>query len=1232
MPRSNPFLYTQPIDDDTKKLPWLKLAALGTVAIYGSKIIGNLEFVDEIQNYPNLTASFRGEGREHIWPALVGREATNIVPGQYRFKVKDWILENLKTLEESAAKIPRTLDIYNRLFGLAYSGTEKSGAFFQYKIAGEELKPLLPYYEALTGKKFTTEEVEKGFVLGKNKKGIVNLYQHPGSEATYNQLVRGELEVEPLIRNARLVPRHWVRIGEEEIAGATHQGRTAANIQRILGINPISSASSKHPFLIFGETGFLKIPIGSELGSIFGGQEIKVPDLVERGVGLLNKQLTDWTQRYMSLMDNPLEPLNILFKDTKSNVLQKFIQKPLYKLFKNRFGTGGNYTGNFIDLWAKHLRKAGPYYLALGAGYAALSGITRTATGKTPAQLAAYPIAGAHLAYSSLGELTGLNTYTRYQEKVAPGSTSPLALVGAGLAGGIATQTADYLYQTYKNQGVQGWRTIRRTTNVELPEALSFIKKVPFISDFFKDVTRPKMMFRLGVLGGLVTMLPMIPGMLGSEKSPEELRAEYSGERPVNKRRGRFWEAGRGYFFGEEIVSQGPSWFAKLQNEYREKDLYGEDYDRPFKRMIMSIVSPYYYESQNYYRKPYPITGSYTSSFGPLGVLYDMTIGRIIKPIAKMHESEWEPEGKQIALEKPFERSAYDLGGLGPEEAISPFSFKHEIARMGNTFIQAAGLPGFMFESWKEKMTGSPYFGVDQPVLASASEEYGAGAGFQALDLAGGASLSESWRRFFTKEPFALQRSNPLQNDLPSFIPTSGAVNLHYGNPADHVKESEYRLPGPGFETRFPELKGKNPEEYPDYYKYMILSDIAPESKEYNFYKQRVHAQYDNTPMVDEIQRIDQMRVDKEIGNFAPTEDIGILGHYYRGLVDTARLNPLEFLLPISPVHKLMGPTTVEQNYLENKVLAPEYSRWGTPIQGFIKPAINVLLHDIGLGGIPSEVKERNKIQERFDALEYIKAQKLAEGYGSVGQYWESKQWEKRASNTFAGVDIYGMPEDVEKVFPKRERMYFRAFKESALEDQLKMLEYVPEYQRPIYEAALENTNQTDYNDKQGVLLKYSEGDQEFGEYLSQLQSGGRQKSYARFAADARATKILMDSGIPDNQWEGWSPHISLQDVKMKVVQQESKNIHDFNLWESRALALKRKPYITDEVAQKALVGGNYDYHKSNLIHMLSQANLPPQNLVVGNPRTRGQINIDVQYDNRKDLHQAMVKHGMLNI
>ena len=54
------------------------------------------------------------------------------------------------------------------------------------------------------------------------------------------------------------------------------------------------------------------------------------------------------------------------------------------------------------------------------------------------------------------------------------------------------------------------------------------------------------------------------------------------------------------------------------------------------------------------------------------------------------------------------------------------------------------------------------------------------------------------------------------------------------------MPEGYARLPGAGYAALHPKLKDVNPEDYPDIHKIAILADVAPYSREYNTYRQRV--------------------------------------------------------------------------------------------------------------------------------------------------------------------------------------------------------------------------------------------------------------------------------------------------------------------------------------------------------------------------------------------------------
>jgi hypothetical protein len=105
---------------------------------------------------------------------------------------------------------------------------------------------------------------------------------------------------------------------------------------------------------------------------------------------------------------------------------------------------------------------------------------------------------------------------------------------------------------------------------------------------------------------------------------------------------------------------------------------------------------------------------------------------------------------------------------------------------------------------------------------------------------------SEPLRRFIQRESFEPQ-ANEIPNDMPSWLPGDDYMtNFKVGDPYVRVDDGYARLPGAGYEALHPELQGVNPEDYPDINKLSILADVAPYSREYNLYRQKVASQARN--------------------------------------------------------------------------------------------------------------------------------------------------------------------------------------------------------------------------------------------------------------------------------------------------------------------------------------------------------------------------------------------------
>src|SRR3954447_12805798 len=135
-------------------------------------------------------------------------------------------------------------------------------------------------------------------------------------------------------------------------------------------------------------------------------------------------------------------------------------------------------------------------------------------------------------------------------------------------------------------------------------------------------------------------------------------------------------------------------------------------------------------------------------------------------------------------------------------------------------------------------------------------KELGAGVG-PSLSGTEHFGYTEPCRRFVQNETFSPQ-ANEIHNTAASWLPGDDYyTNFHEGDPFIKVPEGYARLPGAGYEAIHPELEGVNPEDYPDIHKMAILADVAPYSREYHTYRQKVGKQAQgNTELEIEYERI----------------------------------------------------------------------------------------------------------------------------------------------------------------------------------------------------------------------------------------------------------------------------------------------------------------------------------------------------------------------------------------
>jgi very-short-patch-repair endonuclease len=587
----------------------------------------------------------------------------------------------------------------------------------------------------------------------------------------------------------------------------------------------------------------------------------------------------------------------------------------------------------------------------------------------------------ASLGRARVTDLTpGLRSITDTYAKVVPGPQyGPVALPLLGLIGGAMLHYGEVLKGNLDNKFAR--------------EAAFRI----FAKD--KDKTLLKVFNKgswaaRGLVAGLAVMLPFVPGMVGSRKKTGELQDIYSGAELVPIKSGRWWDVGLTPFGGATIQSWRPHWSVLHKARAEDESIYGGE-DNKWAHSILhplrNFRDPYWLEKQNYRDRPYPITSPAFSNVPIIGPFLAATIGKLVKPVRRMHTDEWdgqsdynlystrlEPRGGQV--DSKFERDVlvdlakhgyqantqtpigdyradFTLQGNGhkvviesdgasyhtkwnaaadakrqaeiesagwdvirvgsksffsnEDAAMDPvfarlnalgikpegnadgnirsglvglanpvpkeeFGLRDTIDREAYAFSDLIGLPGFVGRSLWAKLFPDDHktvFLEGSRQIDSTSRRYyerDLGAGYFASPEGKFAALgyTEPIRRFIQNEQ-PTQQANQLANSLASvsWIPGDDYyVNYQKGDPYSMLSDGYARLPGAGYESLHPELKGMDPNDYPDINKLAILADIGPYSRQYQAVKGRVAkaAQYDTDLDIEYSRIIDRVRQTKD--------------------------------------------------------------------------------------------------------------------------------------------------------------------------------------------------------------------------------------------------------------------------------------------------------------------------------------------------------------------------------
>lgn len=975
---------------------------------------------------------------------------------------------------------------------------------------------------------------------------------------------------------------------------------------------------------------------------------------------------TEWVSRFNRLLEAPFEmqPFSTVF-GTAQEWLQKTTGKKIQ--FAVPYGPGAKMLGSLA--W-----KYGALAGAVGLGYQTIDyalkssdmlegsvlgeGLTTTiATGWTQANLLA----------SHVADTFGLHSYREAQEELAPGSTELSRLLAFPLMGAMGAAGVGYGFQvsrmaqlqattplgaaaarTAVSEGLEKWgqtgllaeigKQVGTTEGIfarrdiwgkafqSVAEPIRGGKDLSF--KFLGKLTPTKLGAVIGGGLGAAAIAPFLPGALIPSERPEELEKIYSGEQEVAIRKGRWWEFGRTPWEGNRIMYYRPHWYPRMRMGAKERAIWGDEPPSPLEKWWTREFT-YDLEKRDYYDRPYPITSLPFEDVPFIGPLLANTIGRLIKPPVLMHTEEWAgPQGIKAMAPGFGERVATELGQLAPETPVSPYGFEGTIGEQAYRMTEMIGLPGFTMVSIKEALTGTGDLYDQMMQLESARRAYGFERSYWDLEIGGGVGTTEALRRLYPHRRRQIPLYNPIRNTMPTWLPGPGekAPDFLHGDPFTKVPEGELRLPGKGYQARFPELEGLTPEEYPLVHRFKILADVAPYSDKFKLALQQVRSarkldewsEYEEDIYRTTQEQLKNRKVKKEFEEYEYLSPMGevfdstrfyaeestglmaelnkmkaaaegepgtftkLFGGYWEMLTHNAE-TALDVMTPVAPGAKLVHQRTAIEDYHMTQVYGTENAFWSHPVRDFIRPLLTRAGASAGFEDIPDHLKEKRGIEEYFDILDYVKHARLSNLARMSGDRDAVQTFEDKKNETLFGINPFTYNySHIFRALPRSERDYFNAFaKADTVEERAKILDMVPENEKALYVARwkLQFKQDVEKAKKAGVLSdkQVEEADKMLEQINTEARSEGFPTSkelFAEYLATKlpgenygdwyRRTKLLAEIPLPGPDWVGWHPSVDLEDVKLRLVQTMGEDMHEYDLWPSRAQALVNKPYINE--------------------------------------------------------------------
>lgn len=939
------------------------------------------------------------------------------------------------------------------------------------------------------------------------------------------------------------------------------------------------------------------------------------------GIGIIagksNLDITQkWTRAYGRLA---VEPGFKIF-DKPADFLAELVDKTglpeRYNVFTGlrdklalNAGTAGDYTKSVPRSFYVSAKNTAKLTAKGTIAYTALDAIVRSMAGEDSpydkgiaAGLAtAYVNARVGVAEKWSDNFQG---YKERQEYYAPGSTSLIALSGFPLAGAMLGATVGYSARV-KDVAREGFAGSERIFSRESQSGL--VNKV--LGRTGADapmMNKTKKFAAIGAIIAAIPALPFLPGAVIGESS-EKLKAQYSGEEEVAIRSTRFWTSGGTEYGGGKIKYFTRSWYNQLMDNAEDIGRYDnietKDKLNPYLNPFDYLRNPYQYEELNQDRTPYPVWGMSVSQGGALGKAYELTIGALIKPTIVNDRLDDYVTGGSInsnrGVELKTKVSQKEASLVNDGMMLAPEAAKLNTAEEGassayKALTDFAGLKGWAISLLNDAThTGLEDVGKQ---LAKSGESSNVARELLERNLGGMGPVGESLRRFIPTNAGSVEDNiNPLRNLMPEWLPHDPDNywrDFSIGDPYASIERGYYRLPGEGYAELFPELKGLDPNDYPDIFKYKILSDVAMGSNEYYAYKDEMDRRDEADVLTDYERKIYDTVKNQELEKSVHkkfAEDLGdkdlnnagmgnkFMAELWAGATRLAE-SPTESLTFFRPAAKFLHQRTAVEDYIATQVEGSDIGMWTKPYAHFIKPFANKISPvDIR----PQETQEKEAINTYFDKLEYVKNRRLYKE-AIKNEDPEAYRYKKNYQTTITGALTTGLDSDMEVTrayvaMPANERAYFAAFSSETEEKVRKQIVNItsvdiaslyskiwerrdamatsssPEEQEERIRGIAQQEEQEAISDNRGIYDRYQ-------------KSGDKSSTFLEYLEDVKAEQYINQAtGMPSDDFAGWDPRIDIKDIKLQTLTIGKEDVREFGFWDGDEERLKRLTAVQQE-------------------------------------------------------------------